>query len=851
MTADFDVFVMVNNLPRENITNYVNEFWLGGGGVLSFNSALGYLYYYGMIYYDVKGDFRLFGAGFLEEWDYSFPDTINISSRHPTTKHYSQYYQITTPADTIATFDNINVPSQVGSHFTTILNSYGNGVAFAIDNPDRGGRIVQLSGNCSVIPNWQESIIMDSLDWLCPRPKGKIVYDLTHHPYLGVDSWDILATHQSSYPQFRDLMVNHTYTFDKLYPKPTGNLTTARLEKYDILILCLPEINFTSSEVTAVKSYLWSGGSLLAFGDDPTLLHFNKSNDQLNSITEESGLSIHKSLQANSPTEVDAMQYFTLEGCTDLYMISRGYVNTTGLAVGLWGLWPDFNIASSFHGSGRIILSADIGWPADSQIALLDNARFVLNAANWLTATHAEVLVYQNGIGVGNNEYRSELVNALNELGIDFMFHTEPFYFNLSLFWETWDMVIVDANSLSPVKYYDQIQNHLENGGMLIMRDFFFFELNSSTAFNLNIFQYLGFNGTGNRITGGPPIVYPWVPEHSIFNQPIDYGANNFTSNTQWFGTDFCNVTLYANATPLAGVSVTPEDNATAIILSVGGKALCNMFALTQYDDDTDDSTYPDSYELWMNEIAFMMRPRINSPPDRILESGTIDEDIFWNPGSDRPYRYTILRNGVIIDENTWNGDSIHTSLDGLDLGTFTFEVRVEDTAGYIVSDIVIVTVEDTTYPVYVDIPHHPSYGEGTDEYILNYTFTELNPDSFVLCINGTIEEYGDWDGSMISVDVGGLIEGVYNLTLTVNDTSNNVFTAMTDLTVTEAVTTTTTTTTSIQTSTTTTPPTTTTTDTTTDTGTTTPPPGDNTMIIIVAVAVVVIIIIGALKKKS
>ena len=49
MTADYDVFIMVNNLPRENITNYVKEFWLGGGAILSFDRALAYLYWSGIL----------------------------------------------------------------------------------------------------------------------------------------------------------------------------------------------------------------------------------------------------------------------------------------------------------------------------------------------------------------------------------------------------------------------------------------------------------------------------------------------------------------------------------------------------------------------------------------------------------------------------------------------------------------------------------------------------------------------------------------------------------------------------------------------------------------------------------
>ncbi|OLS30156.1 MAG: hypothetical protein ThorAB25_11530, partial [Candidatus Thorarchaeota archaeon AB_25] len=36
MVADYDAFVLPNQLPRESIINHIKDYWLGGGGVLCF-----------------------------------------------------------------------------------------------------------------------------------------------------------------------------------------------------------------------------------------------------------------------------------------------------------------------------------------------------------------------------------------------------------------------------------------------------------------------------------------------------------------------------------------------------------------------------------------------------------------------------------------------------------------------------------------------------------------------------------------------------------------------------------------------------------------------------------------------
>ena len=89
-----------------------------------------------------------------------------------------------------------------------------------------------------------------------------------------------------------------------------------------------------------------------------------------------------------------------------------------------------------------------------------------------------------------------------------------------------------------------------------------------------------------------------------------------------------------------------PQENRSAIIESVDGRAICNMFAVAEYVEDFDDSTYPDNYELWLNEIAYLMRPSIDSPDNVNVEYGTLGEVLTWAPQSGRPQNYTITVDG-------------------------------------------------------------------------------------------------------------------------------------------------------------------------------------------------------------
>jgi hypothetical protein len=191
------------------------------------------------------------------------------------------------------------------------------------------------------------------------------------------------------------------------------------------------------------------------------------------------------------------------------------------------------------------------------------------------------------------------------------------------------------------------------------------------------------------------PDLYIWDEGASIFNQPYDYGALNFTNFGLDYGDEGDLLTVFDNATALAGFSDTPQDGNASIVLRNDGMTLYNAYLIDEFDGDTDDSTYPDNFELWLNEIAFMLRVSIDQPGNVVYTEGDTGNEIVWHPHSLLPAEYIIERDGVPIEHEPWFGGPIVLDVDGLAAGTYQFAITVMDRAGYEAADVVEVTVEE------------------------------------------------------------------------------------------------------------------------------------------------------------
>ncbi|MGY5852152.1 MAG: hypothetical protein RTU92_01140 [Candidatus Thorarchaeota archaeon] len=827
-TVNYDVFVMVDNFPRENTTNWILDFWKGGGGLLAFDGSAGFLCYFGILPPEAA-----LSDGNPAYWDFGSENFI-IETRHPVSKGYQDQQVITMGFQNCLMWDwSALQGTAIANDLTMVASSSSNAndvVVLAYDpSTGLGGKVVTIAAdNDGVTFPELDQMIADACEWITPLPKGRVLYDLSHTPFYGPDTWDSDYVFSSSVGLYHSIQrqdaISQGYTFDKLYPSASGNLTTANLELYDVLIVNGPYGNFTAQEVTDVSNWVSSGGSLFVIGEYlATPLH------NLNYLLINTNMQLHTVVGSNSLSQVGT--HVIHENAITVSCMAPGTVLYTAPAVPIWDDGAGHVvIAVEEYGAGRIALADDTALFRDNRIVIDDNRDVATNIMNWLAA--GDVLIYAGEGGSSDNPnnpnpYRGPVASALNSLGIPFLLTTDLVYFNLSLATEAWELIVVDhpASGINP--YCLEMLDHMNAGGKMVISSWQMMEIALEP-----LWDYLGVSYAGNSFTT-PPTIYLWDDAHPVFTIPVDYGADNLTTSIDYVSSDCGNLTIHQNGTALAGLGATQSTTNAAIVLGANGRAITNAMLVTAYGDDTDDSTYADSVELWRGEIAFLMRPEIDSPSDIVLEAGSSGESLTWSPRSDRPYRYILKESGFEIFNNFWDGNDISFSLVGDPLGDFFYELTVFDSVGYTAQDSVTVTVEDTTSPSWIDSPDNLQYQEGTTEHLLNWSFTDLLPDSWWLLIDNVTVDSGAWDGSNISVDVGGFTEGVYNVTLAVNDTSGNWASSIVALTVTAALTTTTTTT--------------------TETGTTTPPPLDTTVIIIIIViaGVVVIIIIIIMKKKS
>ncbi|MHA1908466.1 MAG: hypothetical protein ACW98Y_14290, partial [Candidatus Thorarchaeota archaeon] len=727
-TKNYDVLVLADNCPRENISDLTREFWLGGGGILSFDSSASYLGWAGILPREDEGT----GNGEGTYWDYVVENDANITARHPVTQSYAlgTTLAIDTSLD-YAQYDKTALDgTSIGSDITYLaVARYGPDwfQAVAVDPTDMGGKVVHIG---VPIDPWSapwEDMMIDAVEWLCPRPKGRVLFDLTHQPYYAVDDFDSAYAYNggTTHETFRNDIVANGHTFDKLYPSASGNFTADKIAPYDVLIVNLPYLNFTASEVSTVTSWINSGGSLLVIGDVPTT-----QRDNLNYLLSGTNFNFNDTTGSNSLFQVD--EHALHEDASTVSVLSPESIKYPAPITPVWeDALGRVIIAVDEQSEGRIAVVGDVALLRENAIGTDDNQQVGINLINWLTAGDVLVFAFETGPN-DPNPYRGPVASAMNSLGIPFLLTSSLEYFNLSLVTEEWELVVFDhQNAIGYLETYSsRVLDYMMAGGKIITSSW---EMDTDTyPANKPLWDYLGVSYAGNNF-GSPPTIHIWDSAHPVFTTPTDYGADNLTTTHDYVGIDCANLTVHANGTAIAGLGKIQSTTNASIVLGANGRAITNGMGLTGYLDDTDDSTYSDCIEIWRSEIAYLMRPVIDSPVDMVVEYGTAGATLTWTPTSDRPYNYEILRNGGLLTDFPWDGGPISVLLDNYLIGTYTFEITVWDTSGSIATDTVVVVVEDTTAPAFGDAPDNNYYDEGTAHFYMNWSFSELNPDSWVL----------------------------------------------------------------------------------------------------------------------
>lgn len=644
-TVNYDVLIILDNLPKENVTWLIKDFWHGGGGLIVNDGSLEFLCQFGLIPEESFGD-----DGFSTTngyWSYTTTG-FEISQHHPITEGLAIGTVIPTKSD----YANWNFTkleeTRLSDDFIKIAETTSDNKRASIlayDPSEIGGKIVTFGYSFNDLDYSLNSILVslmqNAVEWVSPTPKGRILFDLSHEPYYSVDIYDTEGVHQNRFKITRNNLVERDYTVDKWHPRADYNITPDFLNKYNLLILNAHGINYSLSERTMIESWVFDGGSLCVIGDhDDYASRSGFFNTTLNfmgwelkdNITDEEVITFDEYHPINEGvSDIDTILPIEISG-VDPENVFWGHTTANCLA------------ALGNYGNGKVFAIADLVPFHDNWLPFEDNERFAVNTLAYLAMPDPNVLVFSED---NVNNYQSELIDALGRLQLNYQFHKTQAFFNASLVSQSWDLVVVD-NCGYDYNIYNETLEFIQSGGNLIFNTF--------NGYNSNLDDLLSYIGADcTDYSTSPERVYSWNNAHDICAYPLNWTNPHIDSLEMGFGIDYNYYEIFSNATALAGATTEPEDGNASIILG-GPEDQCILIGplLAAYESDSDDDGYQDSYEIWLNCLAFyatqLESPSIITPSQDLL---TDSVSITW---TEVPFAtgYSIFVNGTL--NKTVNG---------------------------------------------------------------------------------------------------------------------------------------------------------------------------------------------------
>ncbi len=283
------------------------------------------------------------------------------------------------------------------------------------------------------------------------------------------------------------------------------------------------------------------------------------------------------------------------------------------------------------------------------------------------------------------------------------------------------------------------------------------------------------YNGTGVYYVGGSPIHIDYLPMR-LFDQapptidhPADTGYDEGTTghSITWAPSDM-HPSRYEVYLDTQLVASGDWDGGAVSVVIDGLSAGVHNYTLVVYD--IDGNTAEDTVLVTVTDVT---PPYIDSPPDIQYSEDTTGHSITWSPSDPHPSMFWVFRNETLVWMGPWQGGPVTVGVDGLPLGIYNYTLVVSDEAGHNSSDIVFVTVIDTTAPI-IDHPSDIAYEEGTTGHTIVWSWNDQHHASYEVYRNGTLIDSGAWTTPNIAVSVDGLDAGIYNYTAVVYDTSGN-----------------------------------------------------------------------------
>ena len=160
------------------------------------------------------------------------------------------------------------------------------------------------------------------------------------------------------------------------------------------------------------------------------------------------------------------------------------------------------------------------------------------------------------------------------------------------------------------------------------------------------------------------------------------------------------------------------------------------------------------------------------TPSNRTIFAGDTGNSINWTATDAHPLSFTIYQNGSEVLTAGWtSGTPIVIGLSGLALGVYNYSILVTDVGGNIITHTVFITVRGSSVPQFSSEPSDLTYSEGVTGNTLEWVATAQFPATYIVYRNGSVYSSGAWQSDIpISVNVDGLLKGVYNFTIEILD---------------------------------------------------------------------------------
>jgi hypothetical protein len=175
------------------------------------------------------------------------------------------------------------------------------------------------------------------------------------------------------------------------------------------------------------------------------------------------------------------------------------------------------------------------------------------------------------------------------------------------------------------------------------------------------------------------------------------------------------------------------------------------------------------------SEITELVRPQ-----NQVIEEMQASI-IAWEVTSTAQYfNYSVYRDGEIYKNSTYVFQSdfpINIGIDDMLSGKYNFLLVLQEDSGILVTDFVTITVSESDIPVFISQPNATLYYQAgsTQEFLLWWTVNDSNPDTYRIYQNGTEISYKEWKSLIpFNISVGGLLLGIYNITIIIQDIVGN-----------------------------------------------------------------------------